>query len=43
MQTFFFFKRIFNLPINPPTQADRPSRLVARAVRSEADRDSVKT
>ncbi len=45
MQTFFFFKRIFNLPINPPTQADRPSRLVARAVRSEAieDRDSLKT
>ena len=42
---FYFFKRIFNLPINPPTQADRPSRLVARAVRSEAieDRDSVRT
>jgi hypothetical protein len=42
---FYFFKRIFNSPINPPIQAHRPSRLVARAVRSEAieDRNSVKT
>ncbi|WP_421388057.1 hypothetical protein, partial [Agrobacterium tumefaciens] len=42
---FYFFKRIFNSPINPPTQAGRPSRLVARAVRSEAieDRNSVRT
>jgi hypothetical protein len=42
---FYFSKRIFNLPINPPIQAGRPSRLVARAVRSEAieDRNSVKT
>lgn len=36
MQTFFFFKRIFNLPINPPTQAGRPSAIIGRPVWSAA-------
>ena len=32
----FFFKRIFNLPINPPTQAGRPSAIIGRPVWSAA-------
>ncbi|TGE84569.1 hypothetical protein C9418_26255, partial [Rhizobium sp. SEMIA 4032] len=42
---FYFFRRISILTINPPIQDDSPSRLVARAVRSEAikDRVSVRT
>ncbi|CUX68999.1 hypothetical protein AGR6A_Lc90318 [Agrobacterium sp. NCPPB 925] len=42
---FYFFKRISNLPINPPIQADRPSAIIGRPVwrRSGVSRDSVKT
>ena len=33
---FYFFKRIFNSPINPPIQAGRPSAIIGRPVWSAA-------